>query len=303
MESYFAIKRELFLPAELQYAIINADDEYGQRLLADDEIKAEKISYGFSATADVRVVSWTMNGASIDASIITPWGDASFTINMVGDFNLANVLAAISMLAVENEHSFADIIESIKCITPAPGRMQAYSKEGCASAVVDFAHTPDALKNVLATLKKQTSGKLAVVFGCGGNRDADKRSKMARIAQELADSIVFTADNPRLENLNAIIEDMLAGLVDFESSSDGTFDGTPVSIELDRTEAIKIALSKLESDGLLLVAGKGHEAYQDIDGIKIPYSDEGVLLALGYHDISANKASAQNKTHSKKEAL
>ena len=303
MESYFAIKRELFLSAKLQYAIINADDEYGQRLLADDEIKAEKISYGFSAMADVRVVSWTMNGASIDASIITPWGDASFTINMVGDFNLANVLAAISMLTVENKHTFADIIKSIKCITPAPGRMQAYSKAGCASAVVDFAHTPDALKNVLATLKKQTSGKLAVVFGCGGNRDADKRSKMASIAQELADSIIFTADNPRLENLNAIIEDMLAGLVDFESSSDGTFDGTPVSIELDRTEAIKIALSKLESDDLLLVAGKGHEAYQDIEGIKIPYSDEGVLLALGYHDISANKASAQNKTHSKKEAL
>jgi UDP-N-acetylmuramoyl-L-alanyl-D-glutamate--2,6-diaminopimelate ligase len=199
------------------------------------------------------------------------------------------------MLAVENKHSFADIIESIKCITPAPGRMQAYSKAGCASAVVDFAHTPDALKNVLATLKKQTSGKLAVVFGCGGNRDTDKRSKMARIAQKLADSIIFTADNPRLENLNAIIEDMQAGLE--------SLDSTPVSIELDRTESIKTALSKLESDDLLLVAGKGHEAYQDIDGIKIPYSDEGVLLALGYHDISANKASAQNKTHSKKEAL
>jgi UDP-N-acetylmuramoyl-L-alanyl-D-glutamate--2,6-diaminopimelate ligase len=203
------------------------------------------------------------------------------------------------MLAVENKHSFADIIESIKCITPAPGRMQAYSKAGCANAVVDFAHTPDALKNVLATLKKQTSGKLAVVFGCGGNRDADKRSKMASIAQELADNIVFTADNPRLESLKTIIGDMQAGLVDCESS----FDCTPVRIELDRTEAIKTALSKLESNDLLLVAGKGHEAYQDIGGIKIPYSDEGVLLALGYHDISANKASVQNKTHSKKEAL
>ncbi len=300
MESYFTIKRELFLSAKLQNAIINADDEYGQRLLADDEIEAKKISYGFSKTADVRVVTWAMNGASIDASITTPWGDASFTINMVGDFNLANVLAAISMQAIENKFSFAEIIESINCITPAPGRMQTYSKAGCASAVIDFAHTPDALKNVLATLKKQTSGTLAVVFGCGGNRDADKRSKMAGIAQELADSIVFTADNPRKENLKTIIENMQAGL---DSSN-----MTPVSIELDRTKAIETALSELGSDDLLLIAGKGHEAYQDINGVKIPYCDEGVLLTLGYHDISAkntvtkNKTSL-NKTHFKKEAL
>jgi UDP-N-acetylmuramoyl-L-alanyl-D-glutamate--2,6-diaminopimelate ligase len=300
MESYFAIKRELFLSAELQYAIINADDEYGQRLLADDEINAKKVSYGFSETADVRVVAWAMNGASIAASITTPWGDASFTINMVGDFNLANVLAAISMLAVEDEFSFAEIIASVNCITPAPGRMQVYSKAECASAVIDFAHTPDALKNVLATLKKQTSGKLAVVFGCGGNRDADKRSKMASIAQELADSIVFTADNPRKENLQTIIENMHAGL---DSSN-----ATPVSIELDRTKAIEAALSELGSDDLLLIAGKGHEAYQDINGVKIPYSDESVLLTLGYLDSSAKNTATKNQEslnniHLKKEAL
>jgi UDP-N-acetylmuramoyl-L-alanyl-D-glutamate--2,6-diaminopimelate ligase len=279
METYFAIKRELFVLPGLQNAIINVDDEYGQRLLNDDAITAKKISYGFSESADVRVVTWAMNGASIDASITTPWGDASFTINMVGDFNLANVLAAISLLAVENHFSFADIIESIKCITAAPGRMQAYSKVGCASAVVDFAHTPDALKNVLATLKKQTLGELVVVLGCGGNRDADKRPKMASIAQGLADRIVFTADNPRKENLATIIANMRTGL---ESS-----DNTPVTVELDRAKAIELALSELESDDLLLIAGKGHENYQDIDGVKIPYSDEGVLLALGYHDIAS----------------
>jgi len=286
MESYFSIKRELFLSSELHYAIINADDEYGQRLLVDEAISAKKISYGFSATADVRVVSWSINGASIDAFITTPWGDASFTINMVGDFNLANVLAAISMLAVENKFSFAAIIESINCITPAPGRMQAYSKAGCASAVVDFAHTPDALKNVLATLKKQTSGTLAVVFGCGGNRDADKRPKMASIAQGLADRLVFTADNPRKENLATIIENMRAGL--------DRSDNTPLEVELDRAKAIELALSKLESHDLLLIAGKGHEEYQDIDGLKIPYSDEGVLLALGYYDVASQNVVVKN---------
>lgn len=295
MESYFAIKRKLFLLPSLHHVIINADDDYGLRLLNDDAISAKKISYGFSADADVRVASWVMNGASIDASIITPWGDASFTINMVGDFNLANVLAAISLLAVSNQYSFDDIIESINCITPAPGRMQAYAKEGCASAVVDFAHTPDALKNVLATLKKQAIGKLSVVFGCGGDRDADKRPLMAKIAQDFADSIVFTLDNPRKENIDSIIEQMKAGIDPSGNSL--------VKIELDRTQAIEIALAELGDDDLLLIAGKGHEAYQDIEGVKIPYSDEGVLFALGYHDIATANLESMKETDFKKEVL
>lgn len=295
MESYFAIKRELFLLPSLQNVIINADDDYGLRLLNDDAISAKKISYGFSADADVRVARWAMRGASIDASIITPWGDASFTINMVGDFNLANVLAAISLLAVSNQFSFDDIIKSINCITPAPGRMQAYAKEGCASVVVDFAHTPDALKNVLATLKKQTAGKLSVVFGCGGNRDADKRPLMARVAQNHADSIVLTSDNPRKENIDSIIEQMKAGI--------DQADNTSVKIELDRTQAIEIALAELGSDDLLLIAGKGHEAYQDIEGVKIPYSDEGALLALGYRDIAAVNIESIKKINFQKEVL
>jgi UDP-N-acetylmuramoyl-L-alanyl-D-glutamate--2,6-diaminopimelate ligase len=284
MESYFAIKRQLFISPKLQHAIINIDDEYGQRLFVDEAISAKKISYGFSAAADVRVVDWTMRSDAIDAVITTPWGDASFSINMVGDFNLANVLAAISLLAVEKQFSFTEIIDSIKHISAAPGRMQTYSKAGCASAVVDFAHTPDALKNVLATLKKQSQGKLAVVFGCGGNRDASKRPQMANIAQTFADRIVLTADNPRKENVKNIIEDMQAGLVDSASEL--------VSIELDRGKAIALVLAELNADDLLLIAGKGHEAYQDIAGIKIPYSDEATLLSLGYQDITQFKKEA-----------
>lgn len=278
MENYFSIKRELFLLPGLRNAIINIDDEYGQRLLADDAISAKKISYGFSADADVRVVSWQTTASSISTSITTPWGDASFTINMVGDFNLANVLAAISLLAVEERFVFADIIESIKHITPAPGRMQTYVKASSATAVIDFAHTPDALNNVLTTLRKQTQGQLAVVFGCGGNRDAAKRPLMTQIAQSLADRIVLTADNPRAENLQTIIADMKTGLVVAESD-------TNVATELDRASAIKLALSALKEGDLLLIAGKGHEAYQDIAGTKIPYSDESTLLALGYKEI------------------
>ena len=197
---------------------------------------------------------------------------------MVGDFNLANVLAAISMLAVEEKFSFEDIINSVQCITAAPGRMQTYCKENCASAVVDFAHTPDALQNVLVTLKKQTQGQLAVVFGCGGNRDAGKRPQMARIAQTFADRIILTADNPRTESLQDIISDMQAGLDVSNTDS--------ITIELDRKKAIALILAELNDNDLLLIAGKGHEAYQDIGGIKIPYSDETTLLSLGYQDIA-----------------
>lgn len=278
METYFDIKRQLFLSPELQFAIINVDDEYGQRLLADEAISAQKISYGFSESADVRVLDWTIKGAAIDATITTPWGNAEFTINMVGDFNLANVLAAISLLAVDDKFAFADIIDAIQYITPAPGRMQTYSKVGSANAVVDFAHTPDALKNVLATLKKQTQGKLVVVFGCGGNRDASKRPQMTAIAQTIADRVILTADNPRKENLKNIIADMQSGL-----NASGK---AAVTVELDRSKAIELALAELGERDIVLIAGKGHEAYQDIAGIKHPYSDEATLKLLGYQDVA-----------------
>lgn len=279
MESYFAIKRELFLAESLQHAIINIDDVYGQRLFADDDISAKKISYGFSSQADIRVVNWTMHATSIDADITTPWGDASFTINMVGDFNLANVLAAIGLLAVENKFEFQQIINAVPAITPAPGRMQSYRKSGVVPVVVDFAHTPDALKNVLATLAKQVEGRLAVVFGCGGNRDASKRPLMAAVAEQLADVVCLTADNPRHECLDTILEHMQAGLSSASCAK--------VMVEKDRQQAIENTINALTDNDILLIAGKGHEAYQDIAGTKIPYSDEAVLLALGYQDSAA----------------
>lgn len=278
MEEYFSIKRSLFLSTDLQHAIINADDEYGQRLLSDNAIRAQKISYGFSSLADVRVINWHSYGSYITASITTPWGDARFTINMVGDFNLANVLAAISLLVLNSDHSFSDIIDSIQHITSAPGRMQSYSKPDSATVVVDFAHTPAALENVLTALIKGHSNTLSVVFGCGGNRDTDKRAKMARIAQLLADRVVFTADNPRTESLDIIINQMKEGL--------DLADSTPVVVESDRAQAIENELSILGSNDLLLIAGKGHENYQEIAGEKLPYSDEGVLVAMGYQNVT-----------------
>lgn len=283
MEDYFHTKRSLFLASNLKHAVINVDDEYGQRLMADPAITAEKMSYGFSAQADVRVVTWTSNGSSTKASISTPWGDADFTLNMVGDFNLANVLAAISLLVLNNVASLTDVISALDQVSSAPGRMQTYSKVGCANAVIDFAHTPAALENVLSTLAKDINSRsadsrLAVVFGCGGNRDTDKRPKMANIAQAIADRVIFTADNPRTEKVENIIQDMQAGLP--SNLSDKA--DKQISIEIDRSKAIQTAVAELTANDVLLIAGKGHENYQDIDGVKIPYSDESVLLGLGY---------------------
>lgn len=287
METYFAIKKELFLSPKLKHAIINIDDEYGQRLMGDAAISAEKISYGFAATANVKVLSWSSNGSSIDASISTPWGDAEFSINMVGNFNLANVLAAISVLVLEKVGTFTEVISALSAITPAPGRMQAYNKDNCANVVIDFAHTPAALSNVLTTLadnikKMKSTSRLAVVFGCGGNRDTAKRPQMAGIAQAIANRVILTADNPRTENFENIIADMQAGL----KSNIGSNALAEVTVEQNRSAAIELALSELSGDDVLLIAGKGHENYQDINGVKIPYSDQNVLFSLGYRAAS-----------------
>ena len=296
METYYGIKRTLFLSPKLKHAIINIDDEYGQRLLDDVAISAQKISYGFSATANVKVLSWSSNGSSIDASISTPWGEAKFSINMVGDFNLANVLAAISILVLEKVGTFTEVISALSAITPAPGRMQAYHKDNCANVVIDFAHTPAALSNVLTTLaenikKMKSKSRLSVVFGCGGNRDTDKRPKMAGIAQTIADRVILTADNPRTENFENIIDDMQAGL---KSDIDSTV-LAQVTVEKDRAAAIQLALSELSGDDVLLIAGKGHENYQDINGVKIPYSDEHVLFSLGYRAASSDVHNAYDE--------
>lgn len=286
MESYYSIKRSLFLAPSLKYAIINGDDEYGQRLLADGEITAQKISYGFSELADVRIVDWHTTTTSMTANIESPWGCAQFSIDMVGDFNLANVLAAIALLAVEEKFIWEDIVTAIGSISSAPGRMQGYRKKHGAAAVIDFAHTPDALSNVLSTLKKQTQGKLAVVFGCGGDRDTEKRPLMAAIAQQHADLICLSSDNPRTENLDGIIADVMAG---FQAEHIDA-----VMIETDRATAIEHSLLQLNENDVLLIAGKGHERYQDIKGEKQPYSDEAVLLSLGYQSINAVDSHERN---------
>ena len=277
MEAYYQTKRELFLTVGLQYAVINADDDYGQRLLADGEITAQKISYGLNPSSsedrpDVWVKSYQVSISGIQAEIVTPWGEAEISFSLMGDFNLSNMLATIAALMVNDQFELVELTAHLNQISAPAGRMEMYRPEKSADpvAVIDFAHTPDALNNVLVALNAHKSGELAVVFGCGGDRDSSKRALMGSSA-EMADKIWLTSDNPRSEKAADIVDMIQEGITDTE-----TF------VELDRESAIRSAIDLLKGDDLLLIAGKGHEDYQEISGEKIPYSDQAVLLASGY---------------------
>lgn len=272
MESYFQTKRQLFVADDLSLAVICADDEYGQRLLKDTQVCAQKISYGLAADADVHASNVSMNQQGLQADITTPWGKASISVPLIGEFNLNNVLASIAALVASGQFSLAEVLAHLDVVTAPPGRMETYLSEQSEHplAIVDFAHTPDAISTVLKTLKPHARRRLAIVFGCGGNRDQEKRALMGQ-ASEVADQIWLTSDNPRTESIDEIISMIKTGIRN-----------TAATVEIDRSQAIIDAVNELSGDDILLVAGKGHEDYQEIAGKKIAYSDAGVLTGLGY---------------------
>ena len=267
MEGYFAAKRELFIRHQPVRALINIDDEYGLRLAQDAGLKCEVLTYGKHAQAQIKYRITGLTAQGMQAQIDSPWGSASLQLPLIGEFNLANVCAAVSVLAMKGQN-FSELCAVASQLHPVAGRMELYTKAGAAMAVIDFAHTPDALTNVLQALKPWQK-KITTVFGCGGDRDRSKRPLMAAAVNALTDDAILTDDNPRSENPQQIFADVLAGGVSFKQQHD-------------RTLAIQSAIASAGADGLVLIAGKGHENYQDIMGVKHPYSDESVLLALGY---------------------
>jgi len=277
MEAYYLTKRELFLGQDLRYAIVNADDEYGQRLLADKGVGAQKISYGIASYSAVSAPNvwakhYQVTTSGIEADIVTPWGEASVNVSLMGDFNLSNVLAAIAALMVTGQFELKELTAKLDQLSAPAGRMEMYrpATSEAPVALIDFAHTPDALHHVLTALNAHKVGELAVVFGCGGDRDNSKRALMGSVA-ELADKIWLTSDNPRSENVEDIIKMIQRGIKNTE-----TF------VEVDRQVAIEHAIARLTSEDLLLIAGKGHEDYQEVRGHKMPYSDQTVLFSAGY---------------------
>lgn len=266
-EAYGRAKASLFRYPSVEAAVINLDDPFGQRIARELDPAVQLIGYGRAADISWRNLRFT--AAGIRGRWLTPWGEAELNLPAAGEFSVANMAATIGALCASGL-PFAAVIEAAADVAAVPGRMEFFRAAGRPTLVVDFAHTPDALDKALAALRHHTSGRLVCVFGCGGDRDAGKRPLMARAAERHADVLWLTSDNPRSEDPDRIIDAMAAGLTG----------AVCVHRCPDRSEAIARALAAASAQDLIVVAGKGHENYQEIMGVRVDYSDRTVVANL-----------------------
>lgn len=262
--AYAEAKAKLFAMPGLETAILNKDDPYVHHMADVCQENCDIIYYGFHAKADVRVMDVTMDVRGIHANVHSPWGATSLHLPLIGQFNLYNALAVFSCLAADGI-SLEMISSILATLSAPPGRMEVVHKSPL--VVVDFAHSPDALQNVLSTLKQLTDKRVHVVFGCGGDRDYEKRPLMGMVASEYADALYITSDNPRSEPPLDIIDAIKQGV---DASRDA------LCIE-DRTTAIHHALDNAAEGDTVLISGKGHETYQLSNGKKQRFSDQQVV--------------------------
>lgn len=264
MEKYFECKLKFFLSKYVKQAVINIDDEYGERICSS--IKTPKQTYAIVKSADFVAE----NIETKDGKQYFNISNKNITVNLLGRFNLYNILAAFVAAKSLNEDE-DKIIEAFKHVGAVDGRFNIYEVSG-RCFIVDYAHTPDGLKNILnASREIAKDGKLICVFGCGGNRETQKRAKMGEIAIKNTDFSVITSDNPRFESKKQIINDIKKDIVNSNNY---------ITIE-DRKEAIKKAFEISNVGDIIVVAGKGAEKYIDEMGVKTPYSDVEEILKLG----------------------
>lgn len=269
LEEYFLAKSRLFNQVR-RFAVINGDDPWGKRLLSEKKFLAGRISYGFQEGSSVRGFDPVTDTKGSRMRVHSPWGDADIKLQLIGRFNLYNALAAFAAAAALGI-PVETIIKALADMQCVPGRLEAVENSKGKRVFVDYAHTDDALRNVLETLREITPGKLIVVFGCGGNRDKGKRPLMGKVAARLADYAIITNDNPRNEVPEKIAAEIAGGF-----DSDRKYE-----IVLDRKAAIARGIALTGRKDVLLVAGKGHEAYQEFNGAIFPFDDrEAVREAL-----------------------
>ncbi|WP_298438651.1 UDP-N-acetylmuramoyl-L-alanyl-D-glutamate--2,6-diaminopimelate ligase [Geobacter sp.] len=291
MESYFASKARLFtelLAADAvkprRAAVINIDDPYGVRLAAS--AVAPVISYGLSAAAAVRAVDVGFTVDGIAGTLVTPEGTQPFRSQLLGRFNLYNILAAVAA-GVALDIPLADIVAALGGSVSVPGRLERVENDRKVTVLVDYAHTGDALENVLATVSEFARGRIITVFGCGGDRDRGKRPVMGEIAGRYSDLTIVTSDNPRTEEPGAIIAEVLAGLRgagvrEFAPEELGTAGEKGFTSLVSRRDAIRLAIRAARPGDIVLLAGKGHEDYQIIGTVKHHFDDrEEAAAALG----------------------
>jgi UDP-N-acetylmuramoyl-L-alanyl-D-glutamate--2,6-diaminopimelate ligase len=267
-EAYAAAKARLFRWPGLELAVLNADDAFGRELAGCLPAGATGITYG-AKDADVRWQALDLSSGAARGRWSTPWGEAPLVVPVPAAFAVANAAAALAALCHAGV-PLDTVAAALADLAPVPGRMERFAAPGRPLVVVDFAHTPDALEKVLAALRPATAGRLSCVFGCGGDRDPGKRPLMAAAAEARADELWLTSDNPRSEDPDAIIEDMRAGLTG----------RVPARACADRRAAVTAAVSAAGPGDTVLVAGKGHEDYQEIDGRREPFSDRALVESL-----------------------
>ena len=275
MDSYGAAKARLFSRPELQSRVINVDDAFGRQLAMDARGRGRLVvtsrghqSLARSAAAFVRAMHVKLSTRGIELEFDSSWGTGALACPLVGDFNVDNLLTVLAVL-LDWELPFDLVLRVLARVHAAPGRMETFGGTRAPLAVVDYAHTPDALRKALSAARAHCSGRLAVVFGCGGDRDPGKRPMMGAIAAELADDVVITDDNPRTESPDTIVAAIAAGIPA----------GKPYRIEHDRARAIRDALLDATERDVVLIAGKGHEDYQIVGRERRAFSDQKVVSA------------------------
>lgn len=270
MQAYGAAKARLFAWPGLRAAVINLDDAFGAELLGqlDGAVQPLRTSMADAFGADIAASAIVTSSNGLAFELRTPWGAAPVNSPLLGRFNVANLLTVAGCLGALGE-TFERIVAAMESLQPVRGRMSRLGGQGGVPlVVVDYSHTPDALEQALTALRPHCAGQLICVFGCGGERDAGKRPLMGDIAARLADVAIVTDDNPRGENGDAIVAQIVAGMAA----------RAPV-VERDRAAAISRALRDAHAGDVLLIAGKGHEPYQEDAAGKHPFDDMAVARA------------------------
>ena len=276
MESYAATKRRLFTFEKLKNAVVNLDDPYALSILNNISKNIDVYTYSLKNTiASVYARELKLTRHGYEAVVCTPLGEGVLKGTLIGYFNLSNLLGVIatllSYLKRRDKVDLEKLLAAVAKVTPVNGRMEIIGQSDELTTVVDYAHTPDGLKCALLALHDHFEGNIWCVFGCGGNRDKGKRPIMGEVAQNYADRVIITDDNPRNEKGDVIVEHILSGISDRSG----------VEVIRDRAQAIEFAIDNAAPGDVILVAGKGHETYQDVAGKKMIFSDANhVRLAL-----------------------
>ena len=274
MEDYFAAKADLFTPARSRHGVVDVDDEWGRLLARTATVPVTTVSPS-GADADWRAVDVELTADGSTFRAVGPAGrEVAVTVQLPGRFNVANALLAVVALDIAGVPLDA-AAAGVAALAGVPGRMERIDSGQPFLALVDYAHTPDAVRTLVEEVRTVTTGRVVVVLGCGGDRDPFKRPLMGQVVASLADVAVLTSDNPRSEDPDAIIEAMLQGVATVPAS-----ERAEIVVEPDRAKAIAAAVARVGAGDAVVVAGKGHEQGQEIAGVVRPFDDREVLRAL-----------------------